>query len=51
MISLGRRCDNCGKNLKEEDFDRSGSWNYTCPKCDFRYKHGLTKLDDDDDED
>ena len=47
MISKGRNCDKCGKHLSDEDYDKYGSWNYTCPKCGFRYKHGMN-LDDDD---
>jgi DNA-directed RNA polymerase subunit RPC12/RpoP len=40
MLNKGRECDNCGKSLKDEDYDRYGSWSYTCPKCGFRYLHG-----------
>lgn len=49
ISSNGHSCDKCGANLDEEDYDRPGSWNYTCPKCKFRYKHGM-KLDEDEDE-
>jgi hypothetical protein len=44
FISKGRSCDKCGASLKDEDYDKAGSWSYTCPKCDFRYMHGLTDL-------
>lgn len=40
MRAKGRNCDNCGHHLSEEEFDRYGSWNYTCEKCGFRYIHG-----------
>jgi SPP1 gp7 family putative phage head morphogenesis protein len=50
FIPKGRNCDRCGQHLEEEDYDRSGSWNYTCPKCGFRYIHGMD-LDEEDDED
>ena len=36
----GRTCDECGKYLTDADFDKPGSWNYTCPKCGYRYIHG-----------
>jgi len=41
MKTYGRNCDKCNEDLSEEDYDRSGSWNYICPKCGFRYIHGM----------
>lgn len=36
----GRHCDECGTYLNNDDFDKRGSWSYTCPKCGYRYIHG-----------
>jgi len=41
MITKGRHCDRCGHYLSEDEFDRYGSWNYTCQACGFRYIHGM----------
>ena len=41
----GRICDRCGHYLSDDEYDRYGSWNYTCDKCGFRYIHGSTSLD------
>lgn len=38
--SSGHTCDACGKSLAQDDYDAKGSWSYTCPGCEFRYKHG-----------
>jgi predicted RNA-binding Zn-ribbon protein involved in translation (DUF1610 family) len=43
MESKGRKCDSCGKQLSEEEFEKYGSWNYTCEKCGFSYKHSSSK--------
>lgn len=37
----GRHCDRCGHYLSEDEFDKYGSWNYTCQACGFRYIHGM----------
>ena len=42
MKLKGRNCDRCGHVLYEKDYDRYGSWNYTCPSCGFRYIHGMS---------
>jgi hypothetical protein len=36
----GRYCDNCESHLNDEDYVSYGSWSYTCPNCDFSYRHG-----------
>ena len=40
-MGKGRNCDNCGHYLSDEEFDRYGTWSYTCEKCGFRYRHQL----------
>ena len=38
---LGRQCDECGKLLSDNDYDKYGSWSYKCPKCGYRYVHSI----------
>lgn len=42
-MGKGRECDNCGHHLSDEEFESYGSWNYTCSKCGFRYRHSSSK--------
>lgn len=42
----GRSCDNCGHQLSEQEFDKYGSWNYTCGRCGFKYNHNGKPVDE-----
>ena len=35
----GHKCDKCGKQLSNDDYESYGSWSYTCPKCGYKYEH------------
>lgn len=48
-MGKGRECDKCGRHLDDDDFLGYGSWSYNCPSCGFKYRHGSTELDKDDD--
>lgn len=39
----GHNCDNCERDLADKDYERYGSWSYTCRNCGFKYIHSSHK--------
>ncbi len=41
---IGHFCDSCECYLNDSDYERFGSWSYTCKHCGFTYRHGASPV-------